>query len=869
MGHRVFRVVQLDWDTVSMTSKIPTATYRIQLNAQFTFADLQAILPYLRDLGVSHIYASPIFQAKSASSHGYDVVDPSTINPELGGKAAFERLLREVGACGLGWLQDIVPNHASYSLENPWVYDVLEKGVESRFSGYFDVDWAYSAKQLRGKILAPFLAESYIKSLKEGKLSLIHNGSFKVKYDNTEFPLNAKTQQHLNSAPIPQTLTQYNKNPKLLHQLLQNQNYLLTHWKTAFWHLNYRRFFDIIDLIGMHMENPFAFEDTHRLIFELTKGGCVSGLRVDHIDGLYEPTEYLQKLRLRLPETYLVVEKILTGNEQLPASWSVEGTTGYDFLNYVNAVFVQTKGEQEIDAFYRQFTGNLQTFHDTVYACKKAAIAGSFLGDVANLARLFSQTLCSLGIEEVFSRDVLRAAVVELLACFPIYRTYLDKQNPDAAALIEALDRAKQKDPQLSAEFAAFVWLLQKCSTSPAALHALMRLQQYTGAVMAKGFEDTALYRYCRLLSLNEVGGDPSKFGISLETFHAFISQRQQHWPHTLNASSTHDTKRGEDLRARLNVLSEIPDEFKTNAEKWAGLAVPLKQVVSDEVPPDRNVEYFLYQTLLGAYPWNPIDQVEFQNRLTQYLVKALREAKRHSNWIAPNLPYEAATTAYVTQLLNNTAFLDAFHAFQRKVAFYGVFNSLSQTLLKIACPGVPDFYQGTELWDLNLVDPDNRRPINYPTRQTLLREINQLEPHKSPKLLDKPDTGKVKFYVIYRALELRQKLKSLFEEGDYIPLRVRGFCAANVVAFCRHRGDCYVVVLASRFLTELLAADAAWREEVDWVDTYVSLPDGAPTRWTDALTAQIVPSQCGRLPLREVLGELPVAMLFGSDSNG
>lgn len=852
-----------------MTPKIPTATYRIQLNAQFTFADLQVIILYLRNLGISHIYASPIFQAKTASSHGYDIVNPNVINPELGGKAAFESLMREVQACGLGWLQDIVPNHASYSLENPWMCDVLEKGVASRFSGYFDVDWTYPAKQLRGKLLAPFLAEPYVKCLKEGKISLIHRGSFKIKYGNLEFPLNAKTQQHLNSAPTPQTLTQYNQNPQLLHRLLQKQTYLLTHWKTALWHLNYRRFFDIIDLIGIRMENPDAFEGTHRFIFELIKDGWFSGLRVDHIDGLYEPTEYLQKLRLCLPEKYLFVEKILTGAEQFPVSWPVEGTTGYDFLNYVNAVFVQTKGEQAMDVLYRQFIGELQSFDDTVYACKRAVILGSFLGDVANLARLFSQTLRSLGYEKTFSRDGLRVAVVELMACFPIYRTYLDKNNPDAAAFIDALDLAKRKAPQLYAEFAGFVWLLQKCPTSTDALHALMRLQQFTGAVMAKGFEDTALYRYCRLLSLNEVGGAPSKFGIETETFHDFNSLRQQHWPHTINASSTHDTKRGEDIRARLNVLSAIPDEFKANAERWARLAARFKHRVKGKVVPDKNEEYFLFQTLLGAYPWSPVDRGEFQNRLTQYLVKALREAKRHSNWIAPNLPYEAATTAYVTQLLNNTAFLDAFHAFQRKVAFYGVYNSLSQTLLKIACPGVPDFYQGTELWDLNLVDPDNRRPINYHTRQILLKEITQLEPRKAPNLLEKPENGAVKLYLIYRALQLRQKLKPLFEAGDYIPLKVRGFCAANVVAFCRHRGDCYVVVLASRFPTELLGEDAVWREEVDWVDTYVALPDGAPTRWTDALTAQIVSSQCGRLLLREALGAFPVAILFGSDSTG
>jgi (1->4)-alpha-D-glucan 1-alpha-D-glucosylmutase len=783
--------------------KPPTATYRVQLNSAFTFADLKAVLPYLRDLGVSHVYASPIFQAKTKSTHGYDIVNPNVINPELGGREGFLDLMREVQACGLGWLQDIVPNHAAYSLQNPWIRNMLSHGTHSHFSGYFDIDWNYPNHRLQGKLLVPFLTEPLAKTLEEGKIRLVHNEEYRITYGELAFPLSPQTQHRLGKTPIPQTLQEYNQNPKLLSSLLQTQPYLLTYWKTALRHLNYRRFFDIIDLIGVRMENPPAFEDTHRLVLELAKQGCFLGLRVDHIDGLYDPAAYLEALRRRLPDAYLVVEKILTGDEQLPPSWQVEGTTGYDFLNQVNGVFIQAKNEAAIDGFYRQFTGDTQPFSETVYASKKAVLEASFRGDIENLARLLSQTLHQLGYRKPLGQGALYAAVEEMLACFPVYRSYLDSQTPNAEPFTAVLKSAQEKQPQIVGAFSALTWLFQKSANSPPALHALMRLQQFTGAIMAKGFEDTALYRYGKFLSLNEVGGDPAQFGTSTKQFHAFNKLRQQHWPLTLNASSTHDTKRGEDMRARLNVLSEIPAEFTASVQRWAELSKSLKQKVDGEPAPDRAEEYFLYQTLLGAYPTNPTAQQQFPSRIAAYMVKALREAKRHSNWLNPNLPYETAVTAFTNGLLSNHDFLEVFLPLQQKVAFYGVYNSLSQTLLKITCPGIPDFYQGSELWDLALVDPDNRRPIDYTQRQTLLKEVTQIQPSKVPNLLKNSADGKIKLYLIQRALRCRRELHAVFEEGEYVPLAVRGFCGGNVVLSAAAEeavrvGFCFTYLLSS-----------------------------------------------------------------------
>ncbi len=848
--------------------RAPTATYRMQLNRDFTFNALKDTVPYLAALGISHIYASPIFKAKPGSMHGYDIVDPNSVSEELGGQSAFEELTRTVAEWGLEWLQDIVPNHQSYSLSNEMVYDLMEKGADSRYGGFLDVDWNYPSQRLRGKILVPFLEKSYAECLRHGQISLVYDNGFTIKYGNMEFPVNAHSTETLQkNGSIKQTIKRYNSDPALIAALLSTQFYLLAHWEVALKQINYRRFFDIIDLIGTRMENPEAFEETHRLIFQLLTSGNVSALRIDHVDGLFEPEAYLRRLRELLPDTYMVVEKILTVDEDLPDLWPVQGTTGYDFLNYVNKLFIQQAQEDQFDLAYRRFTGNTQAFSDLLYDSKKFVVVNYFLGEVRNLARLIYRTLRKLQYDANFSRDGLKAAVVELLACFPVYRTYLNPQSQcEDAPFKLALELAGQRNPKVKQELAAIAHLLKKSKNSNLALRALMRFQQFTGAVMAKGFEDTALYRYNRFLSLNEVGGNPAQFGCKVEEFHGFNRLRQQKWPLSLNATSTHDTKRGEDVRARLNVLSEIPNEWQSNILEWSKLNAAKKRQINGKPAPDANEEYCLYQTLLGVFPWDMDELNGFTDRLKLHMVKALREAKTNSNWLSPNKKYEETVTAFVADILSSKEFLEAFLPLQKKIAYYGFFNTLSQTLLKITCPGIPDFYQGTELWDLNLVDPDNRRPVDFQTRKNMLSEVSRLEPSKAQILLENPADGKAKLYLIYKSLVLRRRLKALFEEGAFTPLAAEGSLSGHVVAFSRQKSDESVVVVVPRFLTQLLNPWEEWNK-ICWAESSIRLPE--ISGWTDILTGRILRPHDRRLLISDTLAVFPVAILYSGDVNG
>ncbi len=844
--------------------KIPLATYRVQLNKEFNFESLEEVLPYLKELGVSHVYASPIFKAKKGSVHGYNIVDPNKISDELGGPEGFENLIRKISDYGLEWIQDIVPNHVSYSLENKIVTDLMRKGADSDFRSFLDVDWNHPVHILKGRILAPFLADPYEECLKQGQIALVYDDGFKIKYRDLKFPVSDNiTESLLKSSSTEATIRRYNNNRRLLDDLLSKQFFALAYWKTALKQINYRRFFDIIDLIGLRMEYSEVFEETHRLIFDLMASTKISGLRVDHIDGLFKPRDYLQKLRSHLPDAYMIVEKILSDDERLPDSWPVEGTSGYDFLANVNAIFVKESNEIKIDSLYKKFTGNTQTFSESSYESKKYVIQNLFLGDVRNLARLLLQSFRRLNYEREFNRLRLIEAVVELLACFPVYRTYLDEANTkgDDENFRVSLKLAEQKNKNLANEFAAIDYLLKECPSSPEALHAIMRLQQFTGSIMAKGFEDTVFYRYNRLLSLNEVGSNPDRFGASIGAFHEFNKTRLCGWPLSLNTTSTHDTKRGEDARARLNVVSEILSEFTKRIWKWAELNRNLKSKIKNNPIPDSNEEYYLYQILLCSYPFM-IDVPEFELRIKMHMIKALREAKLNSAWISPNLNYEEATAAFICEILRNQRFMDDFLPFQKKISFYGLFNSLSQTLLKITSPGIPDFYQGTELWDLNLVDPDNRRPVDFKKRQRLLSEISKLKPQEASKLLKNYYDAKAKLYVINKSLRFRREAKSLFEKGAYVPLKVEGAEKEHVIAFCREKGSKSAIVIAPRLLTSLVKYPSEW-EEADWKETHIEIPKSKSSSWTNIFTGKNLQSRSGRIFLKEALNDFPVALLY------
>lgn len=879
------------------------ATYRIQLNKEFDFNKLKAVLPYLSKLGISHIYASPILKARRGSAHGYDVTDYDRINDELGGQDALEDLTKEVAACGLEWIQDIVPNHVSYSPENRMISDIMKQGSCSKYHGFFDVDWNHPSPKLRGRILAPFLENSYEDCLKQGQIKLAYDGGFVIRYKDMDFPLRFSSYKEIlqkarstvpfltqnyrtmslkmnwhkldeaSRGSIREAIERYNGDIRLLDELLSTQVFALSDWRTALKEINYRRFFDIINMICLRMEETSVFEAAHRLILKLMAEGKISGLRVDHIDGLHDPEEYLERLRKKAPDAYVVVEKILMRGENLPASWPIQGTTGYDFLNYVNEVFINRNAEKSFDKIYRQFTGNTETYDELLYKYKRLVIQRYFHGDIDNLTRLLRQVLRKTPHGKNCTTRRLREAIVELLSCFSVYRTYLTEKNvkkEQSEILQLALSLSRKRNKTIESELIVLERLLEETGRSKDALRFIMRLQQFTGAIMAKGLEDTALYVYNRFLSLNEVGGDPGKFGDSIDDFHRFNKMRQCQWPFSMNATSTHDTKRGEDVRARLNVLSEIPSEFGLKIRNWAKLNLRKKKKVDGKLVPNRNEEYYIYQTLIGAFPLDGAQLPGFIDRLKTHIVKAIREAKINSSWLDPNLRYEEAVVAFVAELLarnDNNDFLQEFMPFQEKIAFYGFINSLAQTLLKITSPGVPDFYQGAELWDLNLVDPDNRRPVDFAKRKSLLDQIMRSEgkPAETHRLLEGFKDGKIKLYEIQKSLAFRKAKRKLFEEGTYIPLEVKGAQKNHIISFGRRKDAVFAVIVVPRFLTSLTRAFTLPVDE-EWKDTYICLPQKAPQKWTEIFTHKKLFSKRFEghegLPIGEVLESFPVALL-------
>ncbi len=927
--------------------RIPLATYRLQFNQSFGFKDAQKTIAYLNNLGISDIYASPIFKAKKESLHGYDIVDPTQLNPELGTVQDFEELCGEVKCYSMGWLQDIVPNHMAYDGENALLMDVLENGQSSEYLDFFDTDWEHPYESIRERVLAPFLGRLYGESLEEGEITLQYDSNgFTINYYDLKFPLKIESytsiltyklgtlkkrlgEDHpdyikllgilysLKNLPTSKEETNerynqitfvkrmlwelYTKNPdiksfiienmwlfngekghsdsyNLLDNLLSEQLFRLSFWKVATQEINYRRFFNINGLISLRMEKDSVFDYAHSLILELIKEGKFTGLRIDHVDGLYDPTNYLKNLSTHGGEIYIIVEKILELEEELPAFWEVQGTTGYDFLNYVNGIFCERKNETKFNKIYSKFTGIGTSYMDLVYEKKRLLIGKHMAGDIDNLAHL----LKSISSRDRYGSDItlygLRRALVEVLVLFPVYRTYISQEvfsETDCLYIKESIRKAKDRYPDLLYELSfieKFLLLEFKEHITEEEkkerVHFVMRFQQLTGPLMAKGFEDTVLYIYNKLLSLNEVGASLDKFGISLKEFHNFNTKRHNLWPHSMNATSTHDTKRGEDIRARINVLSEIPEEWENNIKKWHIINKKKKRRVRGKNVPDSNDEYFFYQTLVGALPFYQEEHPAFIERIKAYLIKAVREAKVHTAWLKPDIDYEDAFLLFTEETLKyseQNLFLKEFLPFQRKVAHYGIFNSLAQTLIKLTCPGVPDFYQGTDLWDLNLVDPDNRRPVDFEKRMSFLQAILPKEKEDIAQLikellLNKED-GRIKLFLIYRALKARNEKTEMFTNGAYIPLEVGGKFKEHVVAFARKSTNSWAISIAPRFLTSLIKEGELPIGEHIWNDTYIVLPEDAPSLWRDAITTQMITSE-RTLPIAILLGHFPVALL-------
>lgn len=915
--------------------RIPVATYRLQFSTSFRFADAEKLLVYLNNLGISDIYASPIFQATGGSTHGYDQTDPNRLNPELGSEQDFGRLMRKIKKLQMGWLQDIVPNHMAYTSENTLLADVFERGRCSRYFSFFDIVWDHPDPVLRGKVLAPFLGKSLRESLRADEIKLtLSPAGLSVNYYEHRFGLLLSTYSEILHPEPPaaqataekldelaalcksfdrlateqasdatdqsisrakQKLWQLYKSSKAvrvhidraiafynssrwarisqrpLYRLLQKQLFRLVHFKTANRKINYRRFFYLNDYIGLRAEQKQVFGHTHRFIFDAVKAATFTGLRIDHIDGVADPAEYLRRLRRAAKCTYIVVEKILDLDEPLRCNWPVQGTSGYIFGNYLNGIFCRQKSAPALTEIYNRFIRRRRDPEKILYENKKLVLKKYLAGEINYLVHLVLQTPAARSFSVHKQKKKLQKALLELVAAFDVYRTYIDRRGCNAIDrdyIGRALKAARLRSPTLKPQFKLLekVLLPRGKKPQPANLAFITKFQQLTAPAVAKGFEDTFLYNYNRLVSLNEVGGDPARFGVSLDEFYDFNADRAKNSPHSLNATSTHDTKRGEDVRARINVLSEMPEVWRNKVLLWQKINAGHKKSCNQSLAPDNNDEYLLYQTLIGTFPFDGRVSGQFKTRITDYLVKAAREAKVHSAWLKPDTQYEQGCRDFIEAILDSgsdNAFLRDFLPFQRQIATYGVYNSLSQTLLKLTCPGVPDFYQGSELWDLNLVDPDNRRAVDFTRRAELLHRIRRRKnkTRLTQELLRRPETGEIKLFLTARVLQARHRWPELFQNGDFKPLRVEGPCRDHIIAFSRKYKNYCCVTIASRFLSSIITAHQQPVGEDVWLDTTVAVPDGRRRTWKDAVTGRTIRGG-EELALVEVLSELPVALL-------
>ncbi len=944
-----------------MPARPPLATYRLQFNSNFRFRDAISILDYLRELGISHVYASPVLASRSGSGHGYDVTDPTKIDLDEGGEEEFAGVQSALEERGMGLVLDLVPNHMAASKENRWWMDVLEFGPDSPFASYFDIDWKPPSRTLENKLLLPFLGRPFGEVLNDGELHLDwQGGRFVLQYGEQLFPIapgsyaqilnspgNGKRALLEGDSPSAQewrgvlavaqsvaagngTLAAADRRAKFegmcdrLHQLLSaspevyahveralevlngkpgtpssfnelehilaRQHYRLAFWQTASDAINYRRFFSITDLVGVRVDDLAVFDATHEKAIRIGLSKSCSGFRIDHIDGLREPARYLKRLRERLsaqhPEgdgPYLIVEKILEENEWLPEDWPVEGTTGYDYLNFANRLLVDEAQAGALEEIYSKWIGLTVEFEDLLYD-KKKFVMRTLLGVEM---RALSRALAELARDDRYARELhpaeLAEALIEVTACLPVYRTYIQSiEIPEAARKVigDAIELARARRSTLPAEYFNFVSDVLLLAAAEhirpeqreARLAFVTRWQQFTGSIMAKGMEDTALYIYFPLASLNEVGGDPRPSLADPCAFHELIATRQKNWPNSMNATTTHDTKRSEDTRARIAVLSEIPEKWEAALRCWSLGNDKFVHKANAAAVPDRNEEYLFYQTLVGVWPLHESEWTTFVPRLQDYMIKATREAKVHTRWTTPNEAHESALRAFVTGVLDrkgNAEFCSKFEQFQQFTALYGMMNGLSQTLLKTTCPGVPDCYQGSELWDLRLVDPDNRGTIDFDKRRELaisLREAYESQDSQNiEQLLESWKDGTVKMHVLNHTLNARKESPDLFLDGKYLPLEVQGQHKDRVVAFARKNGNDWVVSISVRCIASVHAPVTGPEKRRDfWNQTELILPNGAPAGWVNTLAggAAGISSATGRFNLGAAFESFPLALL-------
>lgn len=888
-----------------------TSTYRLQLHRDFPLAAARAIVPYLKRLGVSHLYLSPVTSARAGSMHGYDVTDYAKVNPELGGRAAFNALARAARDEGLGLILDIVPNHmASAVPENAWWSDVLARGAKSPYANTFDIDWAAARERLSGKILLPILGTPYAQALENGDLRLEYDenaGRFEIRYFTNRLPLAPESGPHPRASSddgfafgrgarsVRATLEAHApatpEGRASLNELLDKQHYRLAYWKLARDEINWRRFFEISDLVGVRVERRDVFEATHALVFELYEEGVIDGVRVDHIDGLADPSTYCRRLVERLlalnakrsdggiDPPYVVVEKILAQNEQLERGWAVAGTTGYDFMNQVLGLLVDTSGQGELDELWKSVSGSTQSFDEIESEARLQILdenlRSEFVRAVTDLARLAAGTLATRDV----SRAALERASRALLTALRVYRTYAYGRRSDVEAqpaLIAALERAYAVLD--GADHAALGligdWMSGRFDSSISdadAEECTARFEQLAAPLAAKSVEDTAFYRYGRLVALNEVGASVAHFGLSLTDFHAAMKTRALKWPTTMNATATHDHKRGEDLRARLAVLSEIPGWWSKTVRDWRQRAVAHRASLADSQAPDAADEAMLFQMLVGAWPLSidvndPDARQRFIGRLSVWQDKAVREAKRHGSWLAPALDYEESCRRFLQRIGTSSAphlnLVDVADA-ARHIDACGALNGLSQAFLRMTAPGVPDLYQGCERWDFSLVDPDNRGAVDYALRKAALDDEQAWS-----ILMQNWRDGRIKQDLIRQTLAARAEYPDVFLKGSYEALPVSGPNHNALIAFRRRSDSHQLIAIATRLAYRLVDGEPHV-DPARWAGERVPLEDAAPRRWRDLLTGVELDCEDGSIAIRAALARLPVSLLLARTDSG
>jgi (1->4)-alpha-D-glucan 1-alpha-D-glucosylmutase len=885
---------------------IPSCTYRIQFNPRFTFNHLAELTSYLDDLGVTSIYASPILQPSKGSEHGYDGIDPSRLNPELGTFEELEKLSGCLRDRGIGWIQDIVPNHLAFHTNNIWLRDVLERGINSSFSFYFDIDWEHPAYP--NKLMVPFLDSTVTDCIAQDKLKLAFDtgSGFYLSYYDSQYPVSLETYPTLlsgcfsdehnavNSAisalvnnlntgyehwsslkndllqllaqenipsRIEEKLKQINEDKPALLNIISVQYYVLCLFTVSHTQINYRRFFNVNGLICLRIEDEIVFNDYHRFIHTLYKKGIIQGLRVDHIDGLKNPHEYIRRLRsLFGNDCYIIVEKILDIKEELPATWEIQGTSGYEFLSYINQVITDRKGSEKLLAIYHEYVPQYSDYEDIVFKNKFANLETYLNGEWDNLLRLLlSLNLVDDG--EIRLPD-LKMALGVFMAAFPVYRVYIEGlplEINDEQLVVAAFVKAFKRYPELSYQLGVlrelFVPHPDKTKNRNRLLF-IQRLMQFTGPLAAKGIEDTTFYLYNPLISHNEVGDQPCVLGIPVREFHEKMQQRFLRNNLSLNCTSTHDTKRGEDNRIRINIISEVTEEWATLVAHWQKINEPFRKTVDAIRAPIVNDEYFLYQAIIGGFPEDLKVNEDFISRTKKYFTKVLRESKLMSDHVKPNLPYEEACSAFIEHLLNaDHSFLPSLLPFVKKIRGYANTYTMIQVIIKMTAPGIPDVYQGCELWDLSYVDPDNRRPVDFELRKKLLEQLKEKEPNANSVLQwakENYETGAQKLLVTWRMMQFRKSNNRLFIEGEYIPVYTEGSDRVVIAYFRRFETDWILVVLP-------LGIVANTGKELD-----VVLPTEAPRNWKNIFTQENISGNT--IDVHQLFWNFPVAVLTATN---